>query len=190
MARQRPQDAVLKALQSYDPRQPVIVSKKLAAYSQLATAIWLWFNYGDPVSIHTLAAASQGILESLAGKTHQLPHMRNWTKKFPRRVQKILRDPQNYFKHGWTDKNKSLRYDPYIGDLMISDACLLHQDLIGLTASIKAFTIRFTFERPSIVKPDELTEKITDGIVISDLGSLARPVFFETCLARLNAVAR
>jgi hypothetical protein len=73
---------------------------------------------------------------------------------------------------------------------MISDACLLHQDLIGLTASIKAFTIRFTFERPSIVKPDELTEKITDGIVISDLGSLARSVFFETCLARLNAVAR
>lgn len=72
---------------------------------------------------------------------------------------------------------------------MISDACLLHQDLIGLTGSIKAFTIRFTFERPSIVKPDELTEKITDGIV-SDLGSLARPVFFETCLARLNAVAR
>jgi hypothetical protein len=92
MARQRPQDAVLKALQSYDPRQPVIVSKKLAAYSQLATAIWLWFNYGDPVSIRTLAAASQGILESLAGKTHQLPHMRNWTKKFPRRAQKILRD--------------------------------------------------------------------------------------------------
>lgn len=111
MGRQRPQDAVLKALQSYDPRQPGIASKKLAAYSQLATAIWLWFNYGDPVSIHTLAAASQGILESLAGKTHQLPHMRNWTKKFPRRVQKILRDPQNYFKHGWTDKNKSLRYE-------------------------------------------------------------------------------
>jgi hypothetical protein len=185
---QEPQNALLKALESYDPNQPVIVSKKLAAYSQLATAIWLWFNYGDPVSIHTLAAAAQGILENLAGKKHGLPHMRNWTKKFPRRVQKILRDPQNCFKHGWSGE-KSLRYDPYIGSVIISDACLLHQDLVGLTPSIKAFTIRYSFER-GIVKPQELTKKITDGIVISDLGSLSRPVFFETCLARLNAVAR
>jgi hypothetical protein len=189
MAEERTQDGVSKALQSYNPKQPVIVSKELAAFSQLATAIWLWFNYGDPVAIHTLAAASQGILETLAGKTHELPHMRNWTTKFPRRVQKILRDPQNFFKHGWTDKNKSLRYDPYIGDLIISDACLLHQDLIGLTPSIKAFSIRFSFERPRIVKPEELTEKITNGIVINDLGSLTRPVFFETCLTRLNATA-
>jgi hypothetical protein len=181
--------ALLKALQNYDPTQSIVVSKELAAYSQLATAIWLWFNYGDPVSIHTLAAASQGILENLAGKKHEFPHMRNWTKKFPRRVQKILRDPQNCFKHGWTERNKSLRYDPYIGDLIISDACLLHQDLIGLTSSIKAFTIRFSFERPRIVKPEELSEKITDGIVTNDLGSLARPAFFEMCLGRLNAAA-
>jgi len=187
MTRQQTQDTVLNALETYDPTQPVTVSKELAAYSQLATAIWLWFNYGDPVSIHTLAAASQGILENSAGKNHQLPHMRNWTKKFSRRVQKILRDPQNCFKHGWSGK-KSLRYDPFIGSVIISDACLLHQDLIGLTPSIKAFTIRYSFER-GIVKPHELSKKITEGIVIRDLGSLSRPVFFETCLAGLNAAA-
>jgi hypothetical protein len=44
----------IEILKRYDPKQSVVVDKKLAAYSQLATAIWLWFHYGDPVSIHKL----------------------------------------------------------------------------------------------------------------------------------------
>src|SRR6266478_2929934 len=45
----------------HDPTAAIIVNKELAARGQLHTAIALWFSYGDPVSIHTLAAAAQGI---------------------------------------------------------------------------------------------------------------------------------
>jgi hypothetical protein len=173
-----------------DPKRPesIIVSKELAALGQLATAITLWFHYGDPVSIHTLAAAAQGILEGVAGRGHKLPHMRKWIAKFPKRVQEIMRDPQNFFKHAWTDAKVAKRYEPFIGDIIIADACLLHQDLIGLTSHIRAFTIRLSFERPGIMKPEELTEKITQGIVISDLGALDRPAFFQAVMTRLAAV--
>jgi hypothetical protein len=72
----------------HDPTAAIIVSKELAARGQLHTAIALWFSYGDPVSIHTLAAAAQGKLQGIVEKDHQPSHMRKWIKNFPSRVQK------------------------------------------------------------------------------------------------------
>jgi len=172
----------------HDPTATITVNKELAARGQLHTAIALWFSYGDPVSIHTLAAAAQGILQGLAGKDHQPPHMRKWIKNFPLRVQKIIRDPQSFFKHAWTDPKVAKPYQPYIGDLIIADAALLHQDLYGLTPFIRAFTIRLSFEQPGIFKPHELSEKITQGIRIDDLGSFNRPTFLDTVFARFASM--
>jgi hypothetical protein len=167
--------------QKRDPKalEKIIVSKELAAKGQLETAIALWFHYGDPVSIHTLAAAAQGILQGIVGKTHAHTHMREWLKKFPPHVQKIMRDPQNFFKHAWTDAKVVKSYQPYIGTLIIGDAALLHQDLYGLTPLIRAFTIRLSFET-DILAPNELSEKITQGIRISDLGRFDRPSSLES----------
>jgi hypothetical protein len=172
----------------HDPTATIFVSKELAARGQLHTAIALWFSYGDPVSIHTLAAAAQGILQGVAGKNHPQPHMREWIKKFPPRVQKIIQNPQNFFKHAWTDPKATKPYQPYIGDLIIADASLLHQDLYGLTPFIRAFTIRFSFEQPGYFQPHELTDKITHGIQINDLGSLSRPGFLQIVLTRFTSV--
>jgi hypothetical protein len=172
----------------YDPKATILINKKLAARGQLHTAIALWFSYGDPVSIHTLAAAAQGILQGLVGKDHPQPHMRKWIKKFSKRVQEIIQEPQNFFKHAWTDPTVTKVYQPYIGDLIIADAALLHQDLYGLTPFIRAFTIRLSFEQPGISQPHDLTEKITQGIRIDDLESLDRPAFLETVLARFAAI--
>jgi hypothetical protein len=168
--------------------ETIIVSKELAARGQLETAIVLWFHYADPISIHTLAAAAQGILQGVAGKDHKLPHMRAWVKQFPVSVQKKLRDPQNFFKHADRDVKTIRAYQPYVGTLLLGDAALLHQDLYGLTPFIRAFTIRLSFEQPNIFQPHELSAKITQGIGIDDLGSLDRPAFFTAVLNRLAAV--
>jgi hypothetical protein len=165
----------------------IVVSKELAATWQLETAIALWFYYGDPVSIHTLAAAAQGILAGVAGKKYKLSHMKVWVKQFPKDIQNKLRDPQNFFKHASTDAKVARTYQPFIGDTIIADAVILHQDLFGLTPYLRAFTIRLSFERPTIFSPDQLTKKVTQGIRISDLGNLDRPSFFRVVLGRLNA---
>jgi hypothetical protein len=172
----------------HDPTATIVINKEWAARGQLHTAISLWFSNGDPVSIHTLAAAAQGILQGLVGKNHDKPHMREWIKKLSPDVRKKVRDPQNFFKHASTDPKETRLYQPYIGDLIIADAALLHQDLYGLTPGIRAFTIRLSFEQPGIFKPEELAEQITQGIRIDDLGSLERPVFLEAVLARFSAV--
>ena len=169
----------------HNDQKALIVSKELAARGQLQTAIILWFHYADPVSIHTLAAAAQGILQDVAGRDHKLSHMRQWIKNFPPDVRRKLRDPQNFFKHADRDRDRVRAYQPYIGTLLIADASLLHQDLYGLTMLIRAFTIRLSFEQPAIFQPHELTEQITQGIHLDDLGSLDRPGFFVAALARL-----
>jgi len=176
---------------SLKPPEIIIVNKEVAARGQLHMAIAIWFEYGDPVSIHTLAAAAQGILEGLVGSKHKLTHMRQWLTKLRPHVQRIVRDPQNYFKHSWRDtkaEKAAKPYQPYIGDIIIADACLLHQDLFGLTPGIRAFTIRLSFERPPILAPRELSAKITQGIHIADLEGLSRPAFLRTVLSRLPPV--
>jgi hypothetical protein len=102
-----------------------------------------------------------------------------------------MRDPQNFFKHASTDPKDIKTYQPYIGTLILADACLLHQDLFGLTSFIRAFTIRLSFEKPDIFLPGELSEKITQRILTRDLGGVSRTVFFDLVLRRLaNAAVR
>ena len=172
----------------FKPNETIAVSKELAAKGQLDTAITLWFHYADPVSIHTLAAAAQDLFCALVGNEHELTHMRQWLEKFPKHVQKAVRNPQNFFKHGFRDKGKVIPYQPLIGELIIGDAAMLHQDLWGLTSLIRAFMIRQAFERPEILTPHELSQKVTQGIRIDDLGDLNRTVFLEVVLRRLADV--
>jgi hypothetical protein len=50
------------------PKQPegkIWVGKLEAARRQIETAIWLRFNGGDPVSVHTLCCAGYGLVEGL-----------------------------------------------------------------------------------------------------------------------------
>jgi len=52
---------VANTKRSLDPKAPaavVFVTKKEAALSQIETAIRLWFEYGEPLTIHALAAAA------------------------------------------------------------------------------------------------------------------------------------
>jgi hypothetical protein len=44
---------------------PITVTKLEAARRQLRTAIELWFHSGEPVSIHTLAAAAYQVVHDL-----------------------------------------------------------------------------------------------------------------------------
>ena len=46
-------------------KKKIKISKLDAAKRHLETAIRLYFNYGDPIAIHTLACAAHGILSDL-----------------------------------------------------------------------------------------------------------------------------
>ena len=84
------------------------VSKLEAGKRQLETAIILYFNYGDTVSIHTLSAAAYGVLRDLNEKRGGEPMFKEplWqlmdTPEL-REYRKLINQPENFFKH--SDRN-------------------------------------------------------------------------------------
>lgn len=90
------------------------LNKLEVAGRQLDTAIWLFLNEKDDVSIHTLVSAAFSILRDLA-KVKGLPgpytyvnvpqHMR-------KQVEALIKKPQNFFKHADSDPEERLDFDP------------------------------------------------------------------------------
>ena len=168
--------------------KPTLVTCEMQARGQLDTAITVWFYYGDPVSIHTLAAAAQEILQGVAGKKRPSPLLK-FLKTKPKSFQKKITDPQNVFKHAGKDPKHVIPYDPLVGETIITTAILHYQDVYHtLTPFMRAFSIRFSFERPTVYGPDKLTKKVTQGIKIDDLGGRDRPAFLDVVLRRFGVL--
>jgi hypothetical protein len=74
----------------------LIVTKWSAATSQLETAIQLWFNEGDPVSIHTLAVAAHDCFNALSTFASKPSLHQKWIKSQPKKIQDWAREPQNF----------------------------------------------------------------------------------------------
>src|SRR6266540_690470 len=98
----------------------ITIAKLDAARRQLETAITLWFNDGDPVSIHTLACAAYEIIHVVSKTKNRWQDLlfdslvikdeyRNeWTKR--------LKEPANFFKHARNDPDGSLDFDPAVSE--------------------------------------------------------------------------
>ncbi len=85
----------------------------------------LWFNAGDPVSIHTLAAAAQEVYSCLAGDKAYL-------KSFIQASLPEAHSVQNFCKHG-PDRNgpKSVRLATRTTELLMLDSVISHEAING-----------------------------------------------------------
>ncbi|WP_129218177.1 hypothetical protein [Lichenibacterium ramalinae] len=81
----------------------MMVSKEHAAIAQLETAIWLYFEDKDPISVHTLANAAGEALDgccTAAGQESMWAAFRNHIKpEFWEEIRNKIREPYNHFKH-------------------------------------------------------------------------------------------
>jgi hypothetical protein len=83
----------------------------------LQTAIQLWFQDGEPVSIHTLAYAAYEIVHVVSkqrnpGRRDLLFDSLAIADEYRREVIGKIKEPANFFKHAKTDENKILEYSP------------------------------------------------------------------------------
>jgi hypothetical protein len=102
----------------------ITLSKLEAASRQLRTAITLWFDEGDPVSVHTLAFAAYEIFHMVSA--HRDPYRRDllfdsdWIKdEYRRDWNKHIRREANFFKHGDRDPEGSIDFNPDLSDWFI-----------------------------------------------------------------------
>ena len=138
----------------------ISVTKLDAAKRQLRTAIRLWFQGGDPVSIHTLAFAAYEIIHVLSKKHDQwrrtLIFDSDWIKdEYRPEWNRAVKGSANFFKHAKIDSDASIDFYP-------------SQTLLFLMASASglaimkqkqekeelAFFYWLCFHQPNWIKPD------------------------------------
>ena len=110
------------------------ISKLDAAKRQLETAILLYFNSADPVSIHTLTGAAHGILTNLienkGGSSLIKLYVKTYIKKeFQIEIGKKITLARNHFKHANQNPDFVLDFNPEGNDIFLHDACTMYQAL-------------------------------------------------------------
>jgi hypothetical protein len=102
------------------------ISKLEAAKRQLVTAVRLYFDYGDEVSIHTLAAASRNILVNLC-EHRRVAHpisldslLQDFVMPVHHKAFRVkYREGENFLKHADRDPNEVLSFNPELTSFLI-----------------------------------------------------------------------
>lgn len=98
-----------------------------AALRQLQTAILLYFNSRDPVSIHTLAAAAYNILRDIRDSRKEKFEMFKDASGLPSQYKKAFRDllskSENFFKHADRDPDDVHLFRTDGTEVLLIDAC-------------------------------------------------------------------
>jgi hypothetical protein len=89
------------------------ITKLDAATRQLNTAITLWFHDGDVVAIHTLASAAHQVIYDLVKKKtgpEMLFDSLVFRDEYRAKANRLLRTPQNFFKHADSDPDGEIEF--------------------------------------------------------------------------------
>ena len=164
------------------------ISKLDAARRQLLTAIRLYFNHGDAVSIHTLAAASFKITQNLCdSNTEHKDSLTKWTDELvkPENKQilwKKFHETANFFKHAKQDSDAVLDYNPDQTEHLLYFAVYQYQQLTNeYSPEIHLFSAWYMLNYPSVFNAPE--EVITFG---QDYIGRDRQIFWRELLPLAN----
>jgi hypothetical protein len=129
------------------------VNKEEAALRQIESAIMLWFQSEEPVSVHTLAVAGNDCYRAMARhKGGATALVKNWFDQQSNAARKAILHAQEFFKHGFKALTGRTSFSPLYGELLILEAASIHEELNGkMTWLMLAFTLRFCGENPHIV---------------------------------------
>lgn len=112
----------------------LVIRKMAAARSQIDTALTLYFNESDPVSIHSLTAAANAILADVNRARGGSPMARelflvHFAENERGMARKKMKEAENFFKHADNDPDGMLIFDPAYTELLLLDACEKYHEL-------------------------------------------------------------
>src|ERR1700730_13308714 len=139
--------------------ETVSVTKRSAAITQLETAIWLWFNEIDPISVHTLAVAAHDCFGALVSHVGREPsELHAWLKSQSKERQKRARLTQNFFKHGAKKLSSKITFGTIDAEAFMMDSVTCYEMLPHAppTALMRLYAQRFLYEHPALITKDAL----------------------------------
>ncbi len=152
-----------------------IVSKLDAAERQLRQVVRLFFQRGDDVAIHTLAAAAYQIISDLCeikGIHREIEDSAILEEMgIKRDALAALRKPQNFFKHADKDTEGVVRFNPLLSTCLILYAIQYFYAITGKQfPEGQVFRVWFFLRFPDRMPPDAkaLLSKIPNIISTDD----------------------
>ncbi len=150
--------------------KPIKVSKLDAARRQLVTAIRLYFNHGDIVSMHTLAAAASKITQNISDSSANLPDsMTNWVAQlvkpaYHKAFWNKLHETTNFLKHAETDPDTVHEFYPQQTENRLFLGVYQYQLLTDeCSPEIRLFSTWYVMQHPEILDtPPEVPKRGKD----------------------------
>lgn len=143
------------------------VSKLDAAKRQLETAIVLYFNSGEPVSVHTLSCAARQILVDLC--EHRKVEVEFTLKSLiasqiaPQFHKKVLREfaaSENFFKHAERDPEGNFDFIPQGSEFVIFESLQMYFSLTSEASPLmRLFSVWWQILHKDFLLPSE-TQKL------------------------------
>jgi hypothetical protein len=168
----------------------VTISKLEAAKRNLAAGVRLFFERGDPVAIHTLAAAAQGVIRDIA-RSRGLEHtsILHDNPLVPPEQQKewirALNAARNFFKHADKDPDDQLEFNEDTNESLLLDSVLILSEIDHQALSeAKVFIGWFTTAHPEL-RGAVVNNQIGDYAVRNHIDPTDFARFRELCGARL-----
>jgi hypothetical protein len=153
------------------------------AKSQLETAISLWFEDADPISILMLAFNAHELLHALGKQIHKPSQLQVWLDTMPESFRMRFRYVWNFCKHGFKDLEDDTPHDPRHADVLIFFSSLCYRDVFGKrTPLMFAFDARHSFEFPNLLSW-EAAVRMPEFFELYDIViSTSRPEFLKDFL--------
>jgi glyoxylase-like metal-dependent hydrolase (beta-lactamase superfamily II) len=133
------------------------ISKTDAARRQLDTAIELYFADGDPVAIHTLAAAAYELIKALRERKDLPDEITDAIiPAHETEFRKLWNRAQNFFKHADRDGDAILGFDPAHTELRLYVASFYFEALASRTEAMLAFAAWYSMHNVELLLDPEL----------------------------------
>ncbi|MRR16119.1 MAG: hypothetical protein EG826_06655 [Deltaproteobacteria bacterium] len=161
----------------------IIVDKLDAARRQLESAIEMFFEDGDVVSLHTLISAAHGVVYDLASKHGIEGSIKDSPLVSAENKAAFIQAihlPQNFFKHAKTDSGNKLVFRYQVSPFYLFDALRLYVLLAGAaTETMRVFLVWFQLRYPDLfcypaAEEDlrEIRQDITDPEIFKSVGKI------------------
>ena len=171
---------------------PVTFTKLDAARRQINTAVWLWFNGADAVSVHTLAAAAHRIILNLSG-TAETPPLPFDPANLPAGVTaKMFAKAHTFLEPAPEDPDKVIQLDPIWTELylfvVISAYTEFAIDDDSYHPLMSALMLRVRICRPEVFRPNVLPG-LNRGTNVERIKKLSKAEFLKQMFGNVSPPA-
>ncbi len=162
-----------------------VADKQRAAIGQLESAILLWFNEADPISILVLASHAHDCFHALGKKIGKPSWHQEFMEKMPQSFQKRARYIQDFAKHGFMDLDEIAEFDTIYAEGLMLVSIDRHSEIFGRSTPLMGlYWARAFSERPSWTgQPKQsFPQVLIDSGIIEDVARGSRKQCLDSFL--------